>query len=74
MPLVIFNLQLGPYQVLQHWVRVDLGAMTMKGCSAFPLILTMMTRCFTDDKGSILRTLRVGEKSFTNETFQKVSQ
>ena len=33
--LVIFNPQIGPYQVLPFQARVDLGAMTMKGYSAF---------------------------------------
>ena len=27
---------LGPYQVLRHRAKVDLGAMAMKGYSAFP--------------------------------------
>ena len=36
MPLVLFNPKIGPYQVLPCWARVDLGAMAMKGCSAFP--------------------------------------
>ena len=30
------SIQLGPYQVLLFWARVDLGAMVMKGCSTFP--------------------------------------
>ena len=36
MQLVLFNPLIGPYQMLPFWVRVDLGAMAMKGCSAFP--------------------------------------
>ena len=36
MPLVLFNPYIGPYQVLPRRARVDLGAMAMKGCSAFP--------------------------------------
>ena len=36
MPLVLFNLSIGPYQVLPFRARVNLGAMAMKGCSAFP--------------------------------------
>ena len=36
MPLVLFNPYIEPYQVLPHWSRVDLGAMAMKGFSAFP--------------------------------------
>ena len=36
MQLVLFNPKIGPYQVLPFRARVDLGAMAMKGCSAFP--------------------------------------
>ena len=36
MPLVLFNLEIEPYQVLPRRARVDLGAMAMKGCSVFP--------------------------------------
>ena len=36
MQLVLFNSQIGPYQMLPLQARVDLGAMTMKECSAFP--------------------------------------
>ena len=36
MPLILFNLQIGAYQVRPCWARVDLGAMAIKGCSAFP--------------------------------------
>ena len=36
MLLVPFNPLIGPYQVLPLRARVDLGAMAMKGCSAFP--------------------------------------
>ena len=36
MLLVLFNPLIGPYQVLPHRARVDLGAMAVKGCSAFP--------------------------------------
>ena len=33
---ILFNLMIWPYQVLPLRVRVDLGAMAMKGYSAFP--------------------------------------
>ena len=36
MLLVLFNPYIGPYQVLPLRGRVDLGAMAMKGYSAFP--------------------------------------
>ena len=36
MQLVLFNPKIGPYQVLPCWARVDLGAMAVKGYSAFP--------------------------------------
>ena len=36
MPLVLFNPLLGPYQMLPFRARVDIGAMAMKGYSAFP--------------------------------------
>ena len=36
MPLILFNPQIGPYQVLPFRARVDLGAMAMKEYSAFP--------------------------------------
>ena len=36
MQLVLFNPPIGPYQVLLFWARVDLEAMSMKGCSALP--------------------------------------
>ena len=36
MLLVLFNPLIGPYQVLPLRARVDLGAMAMKGYSAFP--------------------------------------
>ena len=36
MPLVLFNQQIGPYQVLPCRARVDLRAMAMKRCSVFP--------------------------------------
>ena len=36
MLLVLFNPYIGPDQVLPLRARVDLGAMAMKGCSAFP--------------------------------------
>ena len=35
-PLVLFNPLIGPYQVLPRRARVDLGAMAIKGYSAFP--------------------------------------
>ena len=36
MLLVLFNPLINPYQVLPLRARVDLGAMAMKGYSAFP--------------------------------------
>ena len=36
MLLVLFNPYIEPYQVLPFWARVDLGAMAIKGYSAFP--------------------------------------
>ena len=36
MLLVLFNPYIGPYQVLPHRDRVDLGAMAMKGYCEFP--------------------------------------
>ena len=36
MQLVLFNPWIGPYQMLPFRARVDLGAMEMKECSAFP--------------------------------------
>ena len=36
MQLVLFNPYGGPYQVLPFRARVDLGAVAIKGCSAFP--------------------------------------
>ena len=36
--LVLFIPQIGSYQVLQLWARVDLGAMVMKEYSAFPKV------------------------------------
>ena len=36
MQLVLFNPLIGLYQLLPFWAREDLGAMAMKGCSAFP--------------------------------------
>ena len=35
MQLVLFNPEIGLYQMLPFQVRVDLGAMAMMGCSAF---------------------------------------
>ena len=34
--LVLFDPKTGPYQVLPIQARVNLGAMAMKGCTAFP--------------------------------------
>ena len=34
--IVLFNPELGPYHVLPHRVRMDLGARAMKGYFAFP--------------------------------------
>ena len=36
MLLVLFNPWIGSYQVLPFWARVDMGAIAMKGYSAFP--------------------------------------
>ena len=36
MPLVLFNPQIGPYQVLPRKAGLNLGAMAMKWCSVFP--------------------------------------
>ena len=36
MPLVLFNPEIGPYQVLPLRDRMDLGAIAVKGYSAFP--------------------------------------
>ena len=36
MQLVLFNTKIGPYQVLPLRARLDLVAMAIKGCSAFP--------------------------------------
>ncbi len=36
--LVLFNPEIGLYQVLPFWARVDLGVMVMKGYSAFPKV------------------------------------
>ena len=36
MQLVLFNPEIGPYQVLPRRARMDLGAMVIKGYSAFP--------------------------------------
>ena len=33
---VLFDPLIGPYQLLPLWPRVDLGAMAIKGYSAFP--------------------------------------
>ena len=39
---VLFDLYIGPYKVLPFRVRVDLGAMAMKGYSAFPQVPTLL--------------------------------
>ena len=36
MQLILFNLKIGPDQVLPIRARVDLGGMAIKGYSAFP--------------------------------------
>ena len=36
MQLVLFNPNIGTYQLLPFWARVELEAMAMKGCSALP--------------------------------------
>ena len=47
--LVLFDPYIGPYQVLPLQARVDLGAMAMKGLSAFPqssgITGTLPSRC-----------------------------
>ena len=40
--LVLFNPYIGPYQVLPCRVRVNLGAIPMKGYSAFPKALASL--------------------------------
>ena len=42
MQLVLFNAQIVPYQVLPLRVRVNLGAMAMKGYSAFPNVPALL--------------------------------
>ena len=42
MLLVLFNPQIGPYQVLPRWARVDLKVMAMQGYSAFPKAPTLL--------------------------------
>ena len=42
MPLVSFNPLIGPYQDLPRRAKVDLGAMAMKGSSAFPEALALL--------------------------------
>ena len=42
MPLVLFNPQIGPYQVLPRRATVDLGAMAMKRCFVFPKALALL--------------------------------
>ena len=42
MLLVLFNAEIGPYQVLPLRARVYLGAMAMKGYSAFPKAPALM--------------------------------
>ena len=39
---VLFDLLIGPYQVLPLQARVDLGVMEMKGYSAFPKLLALL--------------------------------
>ena len=36
MPSLLFNPYIGPYQALPLWARLDLGAIAIKGYSAFP--------------------------------------
>ena len=61
MQSVLFNPYRGPYQVLSFRVRVDLEAMAMTGCSAFPnapaLLETSRSDCLVSYLG---HTLRVG--------------
>ena len=42
--LVLFNPLIGPYQVLPFRARVDLGAIAMKWCSAFPKATASLER------------------------------
>ena len=35
MPLILLNPYIGPYQMLPHRARMDLGALAMKGFTAF---------------------------------------
>ena len=42
MPLVLFNLYIGPYNVLPRQAKLDLGAMAMKGYSVFPKALALL--------------------------------
>ena len=39
---VLFDPKIRPYQVLPLWVRLDLGAMAMKGYSTFPKAPTLL--------------------------------
>ena len=41
--LVLFNPEIGPYQVLPLWARVELGVMAMKEHSAFPKAVKYFT-------------------------------
>ena len=55
MPLVLFNPQIGPYQVPPLHARAGLGAMAMKRCSAFPKAPALLgphhqtVQCHTQD-------------------------
>ena len=42
MPLIPVNPQIEPYQVLPRQARVDLGAMAVKGYSAFPKVPALL--------------------------------
>ena len=56
--LVLFDPQIGPNQVLPLWTRVNLGAMAMKGFSAFlkvPALLEPHPQIFYLYAGQSLR-------------------
>ena len=40
--LVLYDLEIGPYQVLPLRTRVDMGSMAMKGYSASPKALALL--------------------------------
>ena len=57
----LFNLKIGPYQVLLFWARVDLGVMVMKEYSHFPKLhfyLSLTTRLF-----NVISRTHIGEQA-----------